>query len=214
MCQPQETPRLSEEEQKQLYDEARKGDGTAFAKLHSAFEGALIGFILGRIHWIGVNEAVDIAQDVWIKVWKHMQDPTPKRVYDPEFSFYTFIIKFFAKNVIGDWKKKQKANKELSDALTQYQDALSSSSDDDDDAYRRFLGRLEMFRLTFLCGGYPHEQLAFAFAKGIYGIETEKGEIRANCETAYERHANTPLRKLLRYYLKAYKSKSEITDSK
>jgi len=63
----------------------------------------------------------------------------------------------------------------------------------------RLAALLELHRLTLLCGGYPHEQLAFLFAKSLYGQPSNRA-IEGDPERVDREHGSTALGDLLETY--------------
>ena len=79
---------------------ARKGDEAAFEALVARYLSEVYGF---SRHYAGTEEkAADIAQETFIKVWRHLKD------FDPERKFRSWLFTI-AKHTALDWLRKKEA---------------------------------------------------------------------------------------------------------
>jgi hypothetical protein len=68
---------------------------------------------------------------------------------------------------------------------------------------------LELLRLIFLCGGYPHQQFAFAYSKLIYGLPSHRS-IEGAAEKVHLENGDIPFKTLITTFWNAYKSASQL----
>ena len=125
----------------------------------------------------------DVAQEVWIRVWDKIHAPSDDGGYDAtKGTFYTWVISCFALYEILRYRSAQTSgsrvwtgpdeeqeSREIEDTSSGYEAIL------EEELRVRFAAYSEMLRLTLLCGGYPHEQIAFVLAKLVYGSQSERG---------------------------------------
>jgi len=202
-----------------LVEEARRGNRRAFDEIVRELEKPLKGYILGEIR--GDDAAADeIAQDTWVAVWEQMHKSPEEGGYDPgKGAFYTFVINRVAKFKIRQWWSEAGSARfragearevpEPADARQLRPDELLIQQED---LRRRHAAFCELFRLTFLCGGYPHQQLAFGFSRHIYGKESDRGIEGAPARVVQD-HGAVPLEALVEAYWDDYRKESQIRDS-
>ena len=91
--------KVSSSDDEDLIRRYRAGDNAAFERLVANHLEAVYSFVA---RYVGnSNEAEDIVQDVFIKVWKHLGR------FDTQRNFRTWIFTI-AKNTALDWLKKKK----------------------------------------------------------------------------------------------------------
>lgn len=214
---------LSAEKEARLVEKARGRNRKAFEQLVNAFQKPLVGFILTR-STASQSDAEDIAQDVWCEVWEQIHRPAEENGYDPtKGRFYTFLINYFAMPKIKDWQRDKIRSHERTGMLetddrrgVREPAAPTQSSQPDvglqvEEHFRLANAAfLELLRLTFLCGGYPHQQLAFAYSKLIYGQPSPRG-IEGAAEKVHHEHGAVPLDTLTSTFWEAYASASRLT---
>jgi hypothetical protein len=185
-----------------------------FNKLTRLYHDRLVGFILIRISG-GRQDAEDIAQNVWSRAWEILYLSNESDKYDhTKGSLYTWLINYLAIPKIKDWRKSQIRT----DNLPDINDQLPETANDPGSLvlYEEELSRInsafcELFRLTFLCGGYPHQQLAFALMKHIYGKESKRA-IEGDARKVDADYGNRALKDVLTEYLVAYRKISQVDE--
>jgi RNA polymerase sigma factor (sigma-70 family) len=210
--------RLSRDEQLRLVEQTCRGDLDAFARLRQAFHATLVRYI-SRALPAGEEEAEDLASDVWIRVFDKIGTFDPDR----DVAFYTFVIAFSARRLVEDARRRRRKFKafrqieseEGSETIEEFPDTRQGGPPDlavaAEEQQLKSAAFRELFRLTFLCGGYPHEQLAFAFSKHIYGKESPRG-IEGAPKRLDEEHGSTPLGEMANRYWQDYEKASTIGD--
>lgn len=163
----------------------------------------LVTCVSVRIYCFGGREsdAEDIAQEVWLDVSQKNNTTQKEGAYDPKKgAFYTYLLGF-AKNKIKQWKDKRP--EPMGTLLVRFTEPgmLGVVSD----AYSK------LFCIVFKCGGYPHEQLSFAFSKHIYGQASSRA-IEGSSAKLESKHGDTRLDKLLDEYWQSYISISGLQD--
>lgn len=180
-------------------------------RLIAAHGTSLVGYFRGR--GVRPDDADDRAQDVWARLLADVRSGDDDG-YDPKrgTTFYIYVIARYARWAIVPAKPPDSRKSFEPPELVEDQPDGSMGP------VELLLGRefrlfafRELFRLVFLFGGYPHQQLAFALSKHIYGRQTPRGVDGASTavQTLY---GSTPLDVLLDVYLKAYVDESRIND--
>ena len=208
MSEPNKDPTLA------LVTAAQAGDPEAFNQLVSSFERALKGFILGRIPELMKDDVDDIAQEVWLAVLTRLRLAGGTDAYDPaKGAFYTWLTTCRAKYIVKQWvtrvlrrtsRESPASPDENVEERTQEPAGLEEGHPD---AIARFEEQLrlrlavfnEVLRLAFLCGGYPHQQLAFGYSKLLYG-RTVQGDSRK----VDAQHGHVPLAPLCEDFWRDY----------
>ncbi len=188
--------RLSKEEEFELIEQARRGDQDVFARLVDIYTKPLVGYIS-----VGISgnrkDAEELAQSVWLKVMEDIQKPSEDGGYDPEKGrFYTYITNRFAQYEVLKWCSREQIQEEI--------DIQADSEQRPDVALlvkeKRYLEACvhsKLFRLIFLCAGYPHQQLAFGYSRLIYGSKSKGGRmIEGDSKTVDSKHGAKPLKNL------------------
>jgi DNA-directed RNA polymerase specialized sigma24 family protein len=199
-------------------ERARKGDGDAFGKLVTAQHKALIGFIRARMPGDLVDAEV-VAQKVWIAVWEDLRVPPEQGGFDPEKgSFQAFVryrhAQYILRREIAANAKKRARETSLDERQEEYgpmpaasRDAGPAQSLQTEEFLRlRLAAFKELFRILFLCGGYPHQQLAVAFSKYLYGACADR------VQRVHQEHGATPLCRLVEDFTDTCRTFSELPD--
>jgi len=209
-------------EELQLIRRVRERDQEAFGQLVDHYQKPLGGFISSSV---GNQHVDDIAQDVWSRTYEAIQRDRRDGGYDPtKGRFYTWVINYVAIPRLKDWRRSQSRNARLAGLLEDQKGgptaATAATSEDweptiileaEEQLRLKVMAYCELFRLTFLCGGYPHQQLAFGFAKHIYGEQSTR-TMEGDPRRVDIEHGNEPLRGLLDKYWDSYRTVSQIDD--
>lgn len=195
---------LQDEELLSLYSH---NDDEAFNELYSRHHQNLLGYLRGFDRYA----AEDIAQDVWL-------DDKIKRApenggYDPAKGSF----RWWLKRCIAYYKVKEHIRRKTSKPYLSIENVdLPLSSDQD---ISEVLSEAEsirtafnlLYRILFLCAGYPHQQLAFAMAKLVSGYRDESGKIRSNTDHVSQQYGSVKLKRILDQFKKTYNA--HITDN-
>lgn len=213
-------PHSAGKEISQWVEQARQGSSEAFEIIVGQLSKPLKGYLLTQIR--GNEQACEeLVQDTWIAVWQELERPADKGGYDPaKGGFYTYVIHRFAKYKALQWiddrgRRPISLEPETDDTrsgLTRA-DPDAQPADDllvaEEEALVRLKAYSEMFRLVFLCGGYPNQQLAFGFSKHILGKQSERA-IEGAPEKVADEYGGVTLSLLLEAYWQRYQSESRI----
>jgi hypothetical protein len=187
------------------------------------YQAPLEGYLLGKIR--GDRKAAeDLAQEIWTDVWQDLPRPAAEGGYDPgKGKFYTFVINRFARFKVLQWRESRSRSKTI--PLPRGADESHDSPLLPDDStpppdraveqreelHRKHLAFSELFRLVLLCGGYPHQQLAFGFSKHVLGQRSDRA-MEGSPERVDREYGDLPLSRLLEAYWKRYREASCIDD--
>jgi hypothetical protein len=183
----------------------------------------------------GEKHAKDIAEKVWGQLVEDI-NLSPERGGYNTFQFKKSFFNYITSTYIPDYKSN---SKEVSlDEINFVEENLESLGNDlgyekIEEVYDllklKFNSLKELFKLVFLCGGYPHEQLAFGFSQLVYGKLTAtrnknalpKKPLTSNSDSfkrqrgiegkpaeVAKNHANTSLDKLKSDFWEAFVSTS------
>jgi hypothetical protein len=172
-------------------------------RLVREYHKALVAFIGIRIYCFGgrQSDAEDIAQEVWLDVSQKNRPSQSEGAYDPDKgAVYTYLVGF-ARNKIKQWRANNPVPVEQVFGQFNGPQQLQMVSS----AYSK------LFSILFICGGYPHEQLSFAFSKHIYGQPSSRA-IEGSSEKLDSDHGDTLLNKLLDEYWQGYSSVSQLEE--
>lgn len=220
------TRRETANDESMLAKAAGQGDKKAYGALVRALERPLAGFIR---QWVGPHEpeADDIAQRIWMEVWTKLRRSEAEGGFDPEKGgFYSWVLNYTAIYVLRRWfsERKRILDREMIESefgISSEEEAGGRSMDDFPDTRpappaalaieEEMRARLKAMDLlmttTFLCGGYPHQQLAFGFNKLIYGKSSRRG-IEGKPLRLDNDHGSKDLRLLAKAFLEDYVSLS------
>lgn len=215
---------LSREQVSRLAECARQGDREAFEDLVKRYHGPFKGYILTRTSG-DESLAEDALQQVWLDIWRELRKTAEEGGFDADkASFYTYVINRFVKFKVRQIREEStKMSREGSpvqreDPKMQI-DPLGgreasppeqrlSMTEDLEEQLRVYC---ELFRILFLCGGYPHQQMAFGFSKHLYG-KTNDSTLEGKPERVARENGGLPLETLLREYWELYRAQSSIDD--
>lgn len=191
---------------------AAHGDDGAFDALRQHYRSSLRGYIISHVlRPINGDDLDDLEQHIWLMVHNLIGE------YDPEKgSFYTFVKNRVAKWEALHWNPSRKLTW-LEDEEEDVRDALLMDAEGNPD-YLLDIESLERVRLDafhllikilFLCGGYPHQQMSFAFLKLIYGTGSK---VQGSAAQVIDNHSDTMLCELAREFVVQYKQLSGLND--
>ena len=216
---------LSRTQQGRLAEEVRSGNHRAFERLFGDCRLRLRGYILS---WPGMDEAkaAEVEQDVSTKAWAKLAVPVRSGGFDStRASFLTWVKRYIARpavlralspagsgvpgKLVRIGAEEAALGSELPDGRARPPHELLIASADD----RIRSGAYDwLFLCTFRCGGYPHQQLAFAFSKLVYGSSSHRA-IEGSPERVDRMHGDTRLAALLEEFWLAYKRESHVFDA-
>jgi DNA-directed RNA polymerase specialized sigma24 family protein len=199
---------LSQSEVCDLLDimaECNRGRDEAFQKLVKAYDPALRSYLRSQVliynlcgfvesgsqmYAAATSTADELAHDVWTDV---LIRESESRGYDRVHSFYTYLVNVVAMGAVAK-VRRQRREGPIEDLPDEEGEPLDGPEPLDDAMLAAFDA---LFRVLFLCGGYPHQQLAFAYSKVIYGA-TSKGDRRVEGKSSavYEEHSDERLNDL------------------
>ena len=204
---------LSKEQQATLVARAAANDWSAFSALKEAFHAPLVGHLAVRI-WAGAECAEDLAD----AVWEDAREKLGRFDASRNVSFYTFLVNVVAPRHVTRFNRERARTHSLDDDAEGRRNEPPGSAPTPpqieaggEELRLRARAFHELFRITFLCGGYPHEQLAFAYSQHIYGTPSPRG-MEGVPRVLEERHGATPLGRLLGAYWEDYQAASCIAD--
>ncbi|MDD5018465.1 MAG: hypothetical protein PHO15_10230 [Eubacteriales bacterium] len=198
-----------------LLDKVKAGDTSAFDKIVALYQKPLFGYMKVRIYGYQEADLEDLSQIIWLDVLKKTSLPYEDGGYDPKASaFYTYLTRRVAEYSIKQWFDRKKKGREfLVDINDQAINALSDTDipervyELEEEMHLRVYAYQALFRLVFLCGGYPHQQLAFGFAKLVYGKQSNRA-LEGRILDFYNSNKTYPLSYLLNRFKKEYASAS------
>ena len=134
------------------------------------------------------SAAEEIAQNVGLEAWKSMTESPEEGGFDQSKGvFYSYIINRFAKFHVLQWRRRKARSVEI---LTGFEggdggrafklpDGRGLAPDErlekEEELRLLVAGYAELFRILFLCGGYPHQQRAFGLSKHVFGRKSRRG---------------------------------------
>lgn len=201
-----------------LVEAARRGNRSAFDSLVATSHKALIGFVRGHMP-ADLVEPETVAQKVWVAVWKDIQTPPEEGGFDPgKGSFQAFVRyrhalyilrrEIAAKAKLRGRERSLEQLEEEGGTLGEPEDSAPPSSalslENEEYLRLRLAAFREMFRILFLCGGYPHQQLALAFSKYLYGQHGDR------VQRVHKQHGATHLDQLVRDFVSGCHMVSEM----
>ena len=194
-----------------LVRKAQQGDTTSCDLLLADCQDRLVGFFLARIMGGSREDAEDCVQEVLVQALETINTRPTDGGYDPcRGSYYTYLC-----NRFGRWKLREFNRKKIRDWTPidlNGQKRLEESHESPSPLNLMLLaereklkaeGMTRLLRITFLCGGYPHQQLAFAFSKLIYGKPSNR-TIEGSPSEVHEVHGNESLGSLADEFLTRY----------
>jgi hypothetical protein len=212
---------LSPEQVAFWIEKAGQGDVHALAELQHALHPALKGHI--QVEFAGATPEVveEIASLIWEKVRASLGQSAAQGGYDPSRgSFYTYVTKRIGRFIILQERRKDWRRRRREQPLAHPADEITEETTDTPDTEKPAPDELaaqleekrlwldafvEVFRLTFLCGGYPHQQLAFGYSKLIYGRA-----VQGSSKQVDQRHGAIKLQQLTDDFLADYQAQAGL----
>jgi len=222
----EQAERLTKDEEARLIERARAGDAGAFGILVSAFTPPLTARVLAHLHESRIEDAQNLVQDLWALAWEDLPKPPERRGYDPARGrYYTYLLHRFLNHLIKRHNKKMDAERAETFSLDEETGKDSETlecrivdpqaiSPAEAAKMKEELLRLreihaELFRITFLKGGYPHEQLAFAMLKLVSGRQSHRA-IEGKPADLDASHGASPLQEVAEVFWREYQKESEL----
>lgn len=206
------------QEANDLVRAARRGDRAAFDRLIAISHKALLGFLRG--HMAGdLVDAEEVAHKVWVAVWEDIQTAPEAGGFDPEKgSFQSFVRYRHALYILRREVAAKVKQRGRETSLEQLEEEAGTFGEPEETAppspslrleneeylRLRLAAFREMFRILFLCGGYPHQQLAVAFSKYIHGQHGDR------VQRVHTQHGTRHLDQLVGDFVRACHEVSEI----
>jgi DNA-directed RNA polymerase specialized sigma24 family protein len=200
-----------------LAEDAAVRDEIAWEQLRFAHERKIKAYIRVQADWGGDTEIEDLADKTWEKVHAKFISPPPAGFDPNQGSFYNWVTKCFARYVVIDHncRGRKKACWSRRDSVDEdeNEDPIQSIADTSSlapaDAARLFDAFGELMSVVFRCGGYPHQVLAFALSRVIYGRRSPNG-MRGDSQRVHELHGSEPLEDLLVTFCNLYLSLTRV----
>lgn len=128
--------------------------------------------------------------------------------YNPRWSFYTYVTQIARWIVREDVRRRSQHSQIDEETELASADEVDSLPATEGPEVRNEV-QCQLFRMVFLCGGLPHQQLAFGYSKLIYG-KMSKGDrgIEGNPKLVEEKHSNMDLGSMTRSFWTDYSSVS------
>ena len=111
---------LKKLEDYELVKQAVKGNQNAFAELLSRYKNLVYSVVLRMVN--DPEEANDLAQEVFIKIYKNLDK------YQPEYKFSTWIIRITTNHVIDFRRKKKQETVSIDDMVYEPSDYVTPES--------------------------------------------------------------------------------------
>ncbi len=203
-------------------ESVRKGDNGGYIKLLDRYDLLLFKFITKKAEGkINEYDLKDILQDTWCEVYEKNCGIDPNKWYKPEIaSFYTYI----ANLAVIRLKKKKTELKGIIDIYNgsdEEQKIIIENIPDEDEKIPesiiikkdsilfRLQVKMELLRIILLCGGYPHQQLAFLVTKFIHGKRSQRA-VEGKITVVYDMFGEAILPKVYEYATKEIMNKEDI----
>lgn len=164
----------------ELVERARQGDREAFSMLARGFERRV--YSLALFYTRNQSDAEDLAQEVWLKVYRHLQS------FRGESSFYTWLRQITVNTFLNHRRSAMRHTGSDSQPLrlveieqVDYEDALrlARSRDMEDDLQRKMMIERVEASLSELT---PQQRLIFIL-KHNEGMTYEEISVTLNCST-------------------------------
>jgi RNA polymerase sigma factor (sigma-70 family) len=164
---------LTRDQEAALIAHVAQGDEQAFEKLRGAFKSLVDGFLRARAN--NDEDARDIAQETWLKVWKSAQN------YDPSRGGWSTFLRTIANSTLLDYYRKNYRPIEILFSDLQHQFSDAGDPPEIGDLLARLtpaairqtpegtLALLEdlALRLVFEGSSPPHQMIAFGFIERL-----------------------------------------------
>ena len=175
-------------------EEIRLAKAGKYDELIKAWQNPLLYFIQKRVGPYN-SDVEDMAQEIWINVREGLKKPNSSIRYDyRKGRFFTWVLSFFAKQVISKWLRDRNLRRQLimfehesrvqvaeksNHTTMEYEDCTNpdpaTAMENEEERRLRFKAFTLNLTEVFRCGGYPHQLLAFAYSKLIYGKGSPRG---------------------------------------
>ena len=200
----------------------QKGDKAEFSHLIEAYHPYLTADVWRMAAGALPKEDVeDVIQETWTELCVRIANPE-KQQYDPsKASFRTYLANISKYRILSRMSCLKKVFiPKLQDSTEDFLKIIENLPDADEyipekivmekaEKKLRFEAYLQLLKLVFLCGGYPHQQLAFVFAKLLHGKQSARA-LEGKVEVIYTELGLLPLSDVL---AKAKAAMCENTDS-
>lgn len=198
-----------------LLDKIKAGDSCAFDRIVELYQTPLFGYLKVRIYCGRKEELEDLSQIIWLNIFEKVNLPFEQGGYSPQAgSFYTYLTRRIAEYKVRQWfDEKKKVNERVAfgddHALEKIPagDTPETTYEFDENMRLRENAYREFFRLLFLCGGYPHQQLAFGFTKLLHGTQSTR-TLEGKIMNFYSMVKTQPLSELIDEFRTEYSSES------
>jgi len=209
---------LTREEVGRVVEEARRGNAVAWQCLVDNYHKRLVGFILLRICG-DLEDANDIVGSIWELLQKEILKTPQQGGYDPARSgFLTYVIKRFAEHLIkrfnAGFRGRSCSTDDDSRAPIEPVDPGASARETlmaQEQLRVRAQAYVELFRVTFLCGGYAHQQLAFGLSKHVLGQGSDR-TIEGKHAQVDATYGATAFESLIDTYWSEYRKRSQLDE--
>lgn len=205
-----------------LIDEVRAGNNDRYVQLVDMYKKQLAGYVWTNAQGtLGKEDIEDILQDTWAELYLRIKDPSAQGQYDSaRGSFYTYIVNMARYKILKRLKNVYMTqdvstfdkDAEGTPAIERLPDTdeiipenallLEAESRVRHDAY------MELLRMVFLCGGYPHQQLAFAISKLLLGRRSRRG-VEGKIDILYNQLGSIPLSGIFLKFIGAMEKRKE-----
>lgn len=168
------------------------------------------------------EDVEDVIQDTWTEVYGRIVNPQGKPQYDPaRASFKTYLVNIAKYRILFRMNQlkavyrpgQQEVPEGIGDIIENLPDSEEYIPErivlEKEEKQLRLSAYLQVLRLVFLCGGYPHQQLAFVFSKLLHGKQSARA-LEGKAEVIYSDLGMLPLSDVL---LKAKTKIKENGDS-
>jgi RNA polymerase sigma factor (sigma-70 family) len=155
---------LADEELVAKVQEQGAGPAGAFDELLRRHTPLLRSYF--RSAWHPAEDASDLCQEVWVRVWRWLSDPDPARRFDPARGSFRHVLLQVARSVAVDWFRRRQ--REPAGAVPARRVAEQPDQDSDMivadllEAVDRKLDEKERTVLSYLRKGTPISQICEA----------------------------------------------------
>lgn len=177
---------------------------TQFEELVKKFHRPMVTYCRTRAH--DLSSAEEMVQQTWYRVWRDESEGRGKGFDPTQGSFFTYVVNRYMK--FGPPRARQFDSTNIAQLPAVNEKSPADALVLRENAERRLAAFRELFRLLFLCGGYPHEQLAFAWSKHIYANSAGAG--RGAPKRFDSEQVAKPLTQMTDDYWEAYQSRASL----
>ncbi len=174
-------------------------------KFFSTYSKPLRGYL--KSYRIQEADIDDLTSEIWTQIIEKQSE------YDSDKAgFYTWLMTLARFKVLEYFKKQKRRPVSIEpDEGRKIKPASKGFNDIIQEAKHKLWAYNELFRLTFLCGGYPHEQLAFGFSKLILGTVGERG-VEGRAIEAQNAYGKIKIENAIERFAIEYTEKSHCED--